>query len=202
MNESNNHSSVPPKPPSKGFRGKTAKKNNLHQKKRKRARSVAPTAPAQDAASDPTEEMPARTIRQRLETKGAKKYATNSELQSELKRVYEELDRSQSSIAEKDKIIASLSKKINTLKDQVSSASDAVRKANATTKEAESAARTMHNKAQNEISKLKIALHEKDEDIAALKSSMHDTVRAEVDAVVDKMEVCFLSCQWSSMILF
>jgi chromosome segregation ATPase len=109
--------------------------------------------------------------------------------------VYEELDRSQSSIAEKDKIIASLSKKINTLKDQVSSASDAVRKANATTKEAESAARTMHNKAQNEISKLKIALHEKDEDIAAMKSSMHDTVRAEVDAVVDKMEVCFLSCQ-------
>jgi chromosome segregation ATPase len=72
--------------------------------------------------------MPARTIRQRLETKGARKYATNSELQSELKRVYEELDRSQSSIAEKDKIIASLSKKINTLKDQVSSASDAVRK--------------------------------------------------------------------------
>jgi predicted nucleic acid-binding Zn-ribbon protein len=179
----------------KDFVARPPRKTISTRKKRKRARSVAPTAPAQDAASDPTEEMPARTIRQRLETKGAKKYATNSELQSELKRVYEELDRSQSSIAEKDKIIASLSKKINTLKDQVSSASDAVRKANATTKEAESAARTMHNKAQNKISKLKIALHEKDEDIAALMSSMHDTVRAEVDAVVDKMEVCFLSCQ-------
>jgi hypothetical protein len=44
MNESNNHSSVPPKPPSKGFRGKTAKKNNLHQKKVNPSTVASPTA--------------------------------------------------------------------------------------------------------------------------------------------------------------
>ncbi|KAL7502690.1 hypothetical protein ACHAXN_000958 [Cyclotella atomus] len=94
MNDSDKHPSVPPKPASKGFCGKTAKKNTLCQKKRKRVRSVCLTATAQDVASDPAEAVPARTIRQRLETKGAKRKATNSEVQSKWKRVYTELDLS------------------------------------------------------------------------------------------------------------
>jgi hypothetical protein len=76
--------SDPPKPASTGFRGKRAKKNHLHQKKRKRARSAPTTAAAQEALApiEPAQEVMPRAIRQRLETKGAKKKASNSELES------------------------------------------------------------------------------------------------------------------------
>jgi DNA polymerase sigma len=65
--------------------------------------------------TEPAQEVMPRALRQRLETKGAKKKASNSELESELKRVYTELDLSRSTIEEKDRIIASLSTKIKTL---------------------------------------------------------------------------------------
>jgi hypothetical protein len=57
----------------------------------------------------------------------------------------------------------------------------------------------MVKEAENEISKLKDALDEKVTEVVALKSAMHDTVRAEVDAVAEKWR--FVSCLVLSMII-
>jgi hypothetical protein len=60
-------------------------------------------------------------------------------------------------------------------------------------KEPEAAACTMKKEALNGVSKLQEALNKKDTAIVALKLGMHDTIRAEVNTVVKKMEVRILS---------
>jgi hypothetical protein len=75
----NDPQSAPAKPASTGFHGKTAKKNTLHQKKRKRSSA----GRTEDSAPVPQNDPPRPTIRVTLEAQGAKRKLTTSKLQLE-----------------------------------------------------------------------------------------------------------------------
>lgn len=200
----------PAKPASTGFCGKTAKKNNLHRKKRKRSSE----GHADDVAPVPQTDPPRPTIRHILEAQGAKRKLTNSELQLELKRAYADLDRARSQILEKDKCITSLTKRNQSLKDQVHSASDAVRTAKSSAKEAKAAARSTCKEAEQSVNTMARALEQKEGELAGVKSDcskqirlkdaetrhkllrmkeeMESTIIAKVDSAVGKSEVMCL----------
>ena len=90
----NDPPSAPAKPASTGFRGKTAKKNTLHQKKRKR--SSAGAGRMEDSAPVRQNDPPRPRIRVTLKAQCAKRKLATSKLQLELKRAYADLDQARS----------------------------------------------------------------------------------------------------------
>ena len=144
-----------PSKPSKGFTGKPPKKGRLTRKKGARRRLPVPQedaverstgspAPQVDDGDDgePAPPLPAASssssLRSRIEMRGAKRKISNQEYESELKRVYAEIDSSHRSLEQKDSEIAALKKRNINLTSQFARASDTVRASRTAAREAHS----------------------------------------------------------------
>lgn len=187
-----NDDQEPPKPVklSTGFKGKRPKKGSV-QYKRKKSRPKPQDAPQEDAEAPaslssseqdlkdvggepalPTQGSSSSTIRARVESRASKRKITNAEYQSELERVYREIDSSEASLSNKDSEIESLKKRNNQLVTQLSSASDAVRASRSIARESKAIARASTAQAGSEVDKLSRLLEKAQADLALARNQL------------------------------
>jgi chromosome segregation ATPase len=178
----------------------------------------------QDDAADPSTassalpaddgEPPAASrssLRSQIEARGAKRKILAREYESELKRVYAEMDASQASLDVKDSEIDALKKRNTTLALQLMTASDAVRRSRSTAREAHTSAREsvkdvsseanilsqMLEKAKAELSQARLQIATKEAEMqqqaADHKVAIEVATRQSVDEVKEKAKVCSMS---------
>jgi hypothetical protein len=209
----------PPDPakPSKVFTGTRPKKGRLSQKKGARRKqkdvhqedaadpSTASSAlPADDGIEgEPPAAASSSSLHSQIEARGAKRKILAREYESELKRVYAEIDASQASLDVKDSEIDALKKRNTTLASQLTTASDAVRRSRSTAREAHTSARESVKEASSEANilsqmlkkaeaELQIATKEVEmqQQAADHKVAIEVAIRQSVDDVKEKAKVC------------
>ena len=208
--------------PSAGFKGKPPKRrlsrkkgarrkqHDLPQEKAADDATVAPSAPDEDVGgqtSPATLSSSTSSLRPQIESRGAKRKISTAEFESELKRVYAELDESRAALQLKDSENTALKKRNTTLVAQVASASDAVRASQNVAREAQTSAQASTKEAGSEADKLSCLLERAEADLADVRrqletkememkqqSSQHKTkldeaIRKSVDEAKEKAEV-------------
>jgi phage-related tail protein len=131
--------------------------------------TVAPPAPEEDVrghASPATLSSSTSSLRPRIESRGAKRKISAAEFESELKRVYAELDESRAALQLKDSENTTLKKRNTTLVAQVASASDAVRASRTAARDAQTSARASMKEAGSEAVTLSCLLERTEAELA------------------------------------
>jgi hypothetical protein len=218
----------PPKP-SKGFTGKPPKKGHLSQKKgSRRKQDESPQKVAGDHASvnlpppevdgdvggepaPPAVASSSSSLRSQIESRGAKRKALATENESELKRVYAELDASKASLEFKESENSALKKRNKTLTSQLATASDAVRASRSAAREAGSTARATTKEAESEVDKLSRLLENAEAELVLMKKELEtkdaalkeqsDSYKMTIEAK-EKAKIRVLSFHITSTLLF